>query len=937
MRIVECTHSYEPLEVTLQKFRVGQEDASVNEALCKLLALELEELIEHPQWQEVLSITLYYLSVSGTLVSDLVKIKCMKFLLRLAMGLPGHQAYEATMALLSYLFHDLSTMPSSSCMLPPSQIHRVKICKKALEKDLYYAQVSCLSVLLCYNATGEDSEGIGMARHFLSLCERDIARLMSLVFIILTTRGYVSSLPSGNEHVFVPIMDLIGLTRFGPNAFNPVFVSSWQKLSIQPTVISHSFATGFASFLSGRLQQESYVLLKELEGSSKSSDESLDSSYWDYCVRIWSFYAVVWTGLVSPHIDREKILDTLLLLPTDQSSEYPLEKLYSFSLNHQTPEYFGLVPKLSVVENFNKNYYQLEGKTHYLQQFMEMVAEPSSLSMKYEGLSSVVRSTISLVSRVLSALIDKVFSDLYCVMEAICAIYSSILTKAESHLDRKDIENMNTVINRYLHKFLSCLEETTTLDEVERKMEGDILEQNHVFFDTIMQVQGDIIANILSKSHSLSPSFSKYTVQTRLDIFLPIVYAKKAPFHPVTSFTMGMLGNVANVEAIISLIDASFIMPARLCDYSMMILELLNTDEHQIENTDEICEQLWNLLKRCLDLIEMVISTSDGVNNYQLLQEYLMISPPLRTLCGFICRFCKSESIMTRAIESHRMQKTDLVIIDMIIACNHVYNCRQKLKYSVRESEEAFISRISGSIEWNEESLSVYTSAFGQELQQNKSDDGNNCDGSNCIIVDSYTPSISYFISMVISLIRDGGVFSTSPSRKMNFDINLLLLGYSLFAHADPIFAAQLDEIDSGLQAVEKRCSSFKLYDIRTIARFLCNFIQDNGQHAENFIQKIKCGNEASWNCLRTIIVNTAISHSYDLCNILLHCFIPDVSSCSHDHDKEVRSSRLLALLENCKNQETNEQGQQKEQLNGFTSAKISIIQQLLEYINQQN
>ena len=85
-------HSYEPLEVTLQLYRVGQEDANVNEALRKLLELELDELIEHPQWQEVLSITLYYLMVSSTLVTDQVKIKCMKFLLRLAMGLPGHQA-----------------------------------------------------------------------------------------------------------------------------------------------------------------------------------------------------------------------------------------------------------------------------------------------------------------------------------------------------------------------------------------------------------------------------------------------------------------------------------------------------------------------------------------------------------------------------------------------------------------------------------------------------------------------------------------------------------------------------------------------------------------------------------------------------------------------------------------------------------------------------
>ena len=140
-------HSYEPLEVTLQLYRVGQEDANVNEALRKLLELELDELIEHPQWQEVLSITLYYLMVSSTLATDQVKIKCMKFLLRLAMGLPGHQAYEATIALLTYLYHDLTTASSSSTLLPPSHLNRVALCKKALERDLHYSQVSCLSDL----------------------------------------------------------------------------------------------------------------------------------------------------------------------------------------------------------------------------------------------------------------------------------------------------------------------------------------------------------------------------------------------------------------------------------------------------------------------------------------------------------------------------------------------------------------------------------------------------------------------------------------------------------------------------------------------------------------------------------------------------------------------------------------------------------------------
>ena len=94
----------------------------MNEALRKLLELELDELIEHPQWQEVLSITLYYLMVSSTLVTDQVKIKCMKFLLRLAMGLPGHQAWRG-----NHRIADLSIPRSDHCLrrLLPYSLHHI--------------------------------------------------------------------------------------------------------------------------------------------------------------------------------------------------------------------------------------------------------------------------------------------------------------------------------------------------------------------------------------------------------------------------------------------------------------------------------------------------------------------------------------------------------------------------------------------------------------------------------------------------------------------------------------------------------------------------------------------------------------------------------------------------------------------------------------------
>ncbi len=926
---------------------MGQDDANINEALNKLLALDLEELIEHIQWQELLSITLYYVSVSGTLVTDQVKIKCMKFLLRLAMGLPGHQAYEATLALLTYLYHDLSIVSCSSFVVPPSHLHRVEIYKKALERDLYYTQVSCVAALLFYNATGEDSEGIGMARHFLSLSEKEIDRLVSLVFIILTTRGYMSSIPSEDEQIFVPIMDLLGLSRFGPKAFNPTFISSWYRLSLQPSILSHSFATGFVNFLSGRLQQESYVLLRELDGGNKSLYKSTDdNSCWDYCVRIWSFYAVLWIGLITPHFDRKHILETLLMIPTEHQSEYPLEKLYSFTLNHQTPEHFGMVPKISVLNDFNKNYSQLDGKGHYLTQFMKMIGEtvsPSSSSMdEEEHSSSIIKSTISLVTRVWCNLIENNFSELYCIMDAICAIYTSIPTKLSSCLVLKDTEILFSTTNGYLQTFLFFLERTAELSEEERQVEDSILEQHQTFFDIIVQTQGDLIADILSKSQLSSVSASSHIVQTRLDIFLSIVYAKKSPFHPVTNFTMGMVGDVMDAKAVVSLIDASFIFPARLCDYSMMLLELLNISSQKIENSQEICVHLRDLLKKCLDLIEMVISSSDGTNNYQQLQEYLALSPALRTLCGFICRLCTSECCMKMwDMNDHRLQDTDLLTIDMIVACHHVYNCRQNLKYSIHESQEAFITRISSSSNiWSKEPLSIYTNAFCQELelfQRNTSTSSNNSkgkDGTICTVIGTNIPTILYFMNTINSLVGDGSISNKSLLKK-EFNMDFVVLGYSLFANVCPIFALQLNEIESQEQiADEKLENCLKLYEIRTIARFLSFFLKENKQFTQNYSEQVMHGNVVPWNCLRTMIGNTEFSENNDLCSIILDDLIQDTTNLNHDQRKQLKLSRLQTLLKSCESEGSRDHGQEgEEQLIGFANAREGVIKQLLDLV----
>ena len=85
----------------------------------------------------------------------------------------------------------------------------------SIYRDLAYSQVSSLAAVLCYTAAGSavESEGVGMAQHFLSVGERDIDRMISMAFLLLSSKGVMVSSPCGKE-CFVHIMDLIALSRF---------------------------------------------------------------------------------------------------------------------------------------------------------------------------------------------------------------------------------------------------------------------------------------------------------------------------------------------------------------------------------------------------------------------------------------------------------------------------------------------------------------------------------------------------------------------------------------------------------------------------------------------------------------------------------------------------------------------------------------------------
>ena len=58
--------------------------------------MDIDELVEHPQWQELISTALYHLTNKGGDtggVSDELKALCIRFMTRLAIGLPGAQVW----------------------------------------------------------------------------------------------------------------------------------------------------------------------------------------------------------------------------------------------------------------------------------------------------------------------------------------------------------------------------------------------------------------------------------------------------------------------------------------------------------------------------------------------------------------------------------------------------------------------------------------------------------------------------------------------------------------------------------------------------------------------------------------------------------------------------------------------------------------------------
>jgi hypothetical protein len=181
---------YEPLEMTLERLR---SDPCDEEMLNKLFEMDVDELMEHPQWSELLNLlSKSLLSVgdsrignvegrnnsstrSATELSILVQLRFM-------FAFSGQQSLDIIQHLLAYL---MECWVKGAACINDSMICNVGILKSfPLQRNLALCVQTFVKIL-------ED-----LPRHLSHAATKDVDKIIATVFIILT-HGYVTVDPLG--------------------------------------------------------------------------------------------------------------------------------------------------------------------------------------------------------------------------------------------------------------------------------------------------------------------------------------------------------------------------------------------------------------------------------------------------------------------------------------------------------------------------------------------------------------------------------------------------------------------------------------------------------------------------------------------------------------------------------------------------------------------
>lgn len=625
--------------------------------------MDIDELVEHPQWQELISTALYHVTKkrrdSGG-INDELKSLCIRFITRLAIGLPGPQAADSAAALLIYLLGDLERITDEASLDIPV-MEKQAATAQLLKDPLVASQIGCLVSILFFNPTASQSEPPGIGRSFLACTGREVDRMMSMVFLIISTKAYSVEISTGGS-LQICVADILSFVNFAEGGFTQNILPSWQKSVSGPSVFGHALSTGFARLLYRRLMHLSTDLVER-----SSTLPNLTA------VRSWVFYANLWATLIEPYIEHTELVDLILSkgFAEFKNDELVLEHVHTFWLKDIPSETFALAPKVVPVESGNKKFNQLEGRTEYLQCLMSR----QSGDQDEHPTSNLLCTSLKTISEVLQVLIafNQFTEDSF---ETTSSVFSKLFQNKDCLRDSQLEKRLDDIAICFLESFKTALtsDRTTFISHL-----------SYRFLDTVIESHGNLYSNRKSDGRiDLSPGYY-------LNVFIDIIFSERFLYNPEAIFSS------ATVQTDFGAIDDSYYLLAKLCEYAIIIIDGVPASD------DSLASALLSLTDRCVVMFDKLPRSS--------FLHLLEASPVARSVAAYLCKHVALSPVPLT------FGDISMESLTLIISCAHADNCTSCLHLATRNSLSAMLKFCKYQSEFiSSSAITLYTAILARDL-----------------------------------------------------------------------------------------------------------------------------------------------------------------------------------------------------------------------------
>jgi hypothetical protein len=353
----------EPLELTLKLLR---NDIHNEEALLKLFQYDPGELIEHPQWMDLIELLYQSITtkVNNTSNNDII-ILVIKIHMRFVSSFNGLQSIDLISNILKYLF----------------QIWSCNKKEENLKMNYNFMEISRFSNLTILQLESFTNVISTISKNFSSISDKVVDSLISSIMLILS----YGILDNNSNHDlteeirYISILDAIRYINKDNGLYS--FISDFHLNWLPFSIISHSIHSGLI-----------FQLISKIRYSNKRLNKLELQDITSFEFNSYLFQLSLWLSLLNPffHNNILKLLcvtdwssfdeiNNILISSSSTDTDTALSLLWNGNMDNSTN-----LPSMDIMSNSNKKVTLLSGAYSIYDIFLE-----NKLNNKNESVSEI--------------------------------------------------------------------------------------------------------------------------------------------------------------------------------------------------------------------------------------------------------------------------------------------------------------------------------------------------------------------------------------------------------------------------------------------------------------------------------------------------------------------------------------------------------------------